>query len=61
MDLALARDLPALARSGGREAFRALVEPYRHEPQVHCYAWMSSSMARSACRLSAASARIEMP
>jgi RNA polymerase sigma-70 factor (TIGR02960 family) len=35
-------DLLALARSGDGEAFRALVEPFRRELQVHCYRILGS-------------------
>src|ERR671915_234778 len=35
-------DLLTLARSGDGEAFRALVEPFRRELQVHCYRILGS-------------------
>ncbi|MCO1659893.1 sigma-70 family RNA polymerase sigma factor [Pseudonocardia humida] len=36
------QDLLALARAGDGAAFRALVDPYRHELQVHCYRILGS-------------------
>src|ERR1041384_6410570 len=33
----------AQARSGDGEAFRELVDPYRHELQVHCYRILGSA------------------
>jgi RNA polymerase sigma-70 factor (ECF subfamily) len=35
-------DLLALARAGDEEAFRQLVEPYRHQLQLHCYRILGS-------------------
>jgi RNA polymerase sigma factor (sigma-70 family) len=36
------RPLPARARSGNGKAFRQLIEPHRHELQVHCYRILGS-------------------
>jgi RNA polymerase sigma-70 factor (TIGR02960 family) len=36
-------DLMARARDGDQDAFRALVEPYAHELQVHCYRILGSA------------------
>ena len=36
-------DLTARARAGDQEAFRELVDPYRHELQVHCYRILGSA------------------
>jgi RNA polymerase sigma-70 factor (ECF subfamily) len=36
-------DLTARARAGDQEAFRDLVDPYRHELQVHCYRILGSA------------------
>ena len=36
-------DLTARARAGDEEAFRELVGPYQHEPQVHCYRMLGSA------------------
>jgi RNA polymerase sigma-70 factor (TIGR02960 family) len=38
----LTTELLARARSGDAEAFRELVEPHRHELQVHCYRILGS-------------------
>jgi DNA-directed RNA polymerase specialized sigma24 family protein len=35
-------DLLTLARAGDEEAFRQLVEPYRHHLQLHCYRILGS-------------------
>jgi RNA polymerase sigma-70 factor (ECF subfamily) len=35
--------LTARARAGDQEAFRELVDPYRHELQVHCYRILGSA------------------
>jgi RNA polymerase sigma-70 factor (ECF subfamily) len=36
-------DLLTLARAGDEEAFRQLVEPYRHHLQLHCYRILGSA------------------
>jgi RNA polymerase sigma-70 factor (ECF subfamily) len=36
-------DLITRARAGDEEAFRQLVDPYRHELQVHCYRFLGSA------------------
>jgi len=36
-------DLLTRARAGDQEAFRQLVEPYRHHLQVHCYRILGSA------------------
>jgi len=36
-------DLTARAQAGDQEAFRELVDPYRHELQVHCYRILGSA------------------
>jgi RNA polymerase sigma-70 factor (ECF subfamily) len=36
-------DLTARARDGEQDAFRELVDPYRHELQVHCYRILGSA------------------
>jgi RNA polymerase sigma-70 factor (ECF subfamily) len=36
-------DLTARARAGDQEAFQELVDPYRHELQVHCYRILGSA------------------
>jgi DNA-directed RNA polymerase specialized sigma24 family protein len=35
-------DLLTRARAGDQEAFRQLVEPYRHQLQLHCYRILGS-------------------
>jgi DNA-directed RNA polymerase specialized sigma24 family protein len=42
-DHTVTADLTARARAGDQEAFRELVDPYRHELQVHCYRILGSA------------------
>lgn len=41
-DAAVTTDLIARAQAGDEEAFRQLVDPYRHELMVHCYRFLGS-------------------
>jgi RNA polymerase sigma-70 factor, ECF subfamily len=42
-DHTVTADLTARAQAGDQQAFRELVDPYRHELQVHCYRILGSA------------------